>query len=70
MSADKEAAERHRNRSNLLLAGLGFMAAVMLWRAAWEITAELMSPYESLIIGLVLLAGIAYIERDFIYRLF
>lgn len=46
------------------------MAAVMLWRAAWEITAELMSPYESLIIGLVLLAGIAYIERDFIYRLF
>jgi hypothetical protein len=45
------------------------MAAVMLWRAAWEITAELMSPW-SLIIGLVLLAGIAYIERDFIYRLF
>lgn len=25
MSADKEAAERHRNRSNLLLAGLGFI---------------------------------------------
>jgi hypothetical protein len=66
----EETAERQRRRSNLLVAALGFVAVVMLWRAIWDITAELMSPFWSLIIGLVLVAGIAFIERDFIYKLF
>ncbi|HKU49882.1 MAG TPA: hypothetical protein VJP79_08030 [Nitrososphaera sp.] len=64
-------AETHRKRRKELLAGIiGLVAVVLLWRAIWDISAAVMTPITSLIIGLGLLAVLAYFNKEYLRELF
>ena len=51
----------------LLFSGIGI---VLFWRGIWEISAEFFSEYVSLIVGLIILLGVAIYERGQIFQLF
>ena len=54
----------------MLAAVLGVIAVVLIWRAIWDITAAVMSPLTSLVIGLALIGVIAYLNKDYLRELF
>jgi hypothetical protein len=43
---------------------LGFVTVVLIWRGIWDLTAQVISPWTSLIIGLALVVGIAIVRQD------
>ncbi|MGV7226744.1 MAG: hypothetical protein ACQ9CV_07485 [Nitrosopumilus sp.] len=51
----------------LLLTGIGL---VLFWRGIWEVSAKYFSEYVSLIVGLVILVGVAIYERRQIFQFF
>lgn len=51
----------------LLLTGVG---VVLFWRGIWEVSAKFFSEYVSLIVGLIILLGVAIYERGQIFQLF
>ena len=66
----EEAARRSKRRREVLAAVLGVIAVVLIWRAIWDITAAVMSPLTSLVIGLALIGVIAYLNKDYLRELF
>jgi len=51
----------------LLLTGIGL---VLFWRGIWEVSAKYFSEYVSLIVGLMILVGVAIYERRQIFQFF
>jgi hypothetical protein len=66
--SDKNAATSKR-RKNLLTAALGMVAVVLVWRAIWDMTAAIMNPLTSLIIGVLLLGIIGYTNKEYLKKL-
>jgi len=58
-----------RRRKDLFSAILGLVAVVLLWRAIWDMTAAVMTPMMSLIVGLVLLGIIGYSNKEYLRKL-
>jgi len=65
----EEPTTRGKRRREVLAAVLGLVAAVLLWRAIWDMTAAVMSPLTSLIVGLVLVGVIAYLNKNYLKEL-
>jgi uncharacterized membrane protein YczE len=51
----------------LLLTGVGI---VLFWRGIWEVSAEYFSEYVSLIVGLIILVGVAIYQKRQIFQFF
>jgi uncharacterized membrane protein YczE len=51
----------------LLLTGVGL---VLFWRGIWEVSAEYFSEYVSLIVGLIILVGVAIYQKRQIFQFF
>ncbi|MFB5620117.1 MAG: hypothetical protein ACE5RC_03155 [Nitrosopumilus sp.] len=51
----------------LLLTGVGL---VLFWRGIWEVSARYFSEYVSLVVGLIILIGVAIIQRRQIFQFF
>lgn len=66
----EEAARRSKRRREVLAAVLGVIAVVLIWRAIWDMTAAVMSPVTSLVIGLALIGVIAYLNKGYLRELF
>jgi len=66
----EEAARRSKRRREVLAAVLGVIAVVLIWRAIWDMTAAVMSPVTSLVIGLSLIGVIAYLNKGYLRELF
>ena len=66
----EEDATRRKRRKEVLAAVLGVVAVVLIWRAIWDMAAAIMSPLTSLAIGLVLIGIIAYLNMDYLRKLF
>jgi hypothetical protein len=66
----EEAAKRNKRRREVLAAGLGVVAVILIWRAIWDMTAAIMSPLTSLAIGVVLIGVIAYFNKEYLKELF
>lgn len=43
---------------------------VLLWRVIWDMAEAVMTPLMSLVVGLVLVGGIAYLNKDYLKELF
>ncbi len=65
MSQNNES--RLRRTIILLITGIGL---VLFWRGIWETSAKIFSEEVSLILGLVLLVGVAVYERRQIFKFF
>lgn len=50
----------------LLLTGVGL---ILLWRGIWQVSEELFSKEISLVLGLVILSGIAVYEKKQIFKI-
>ncbi len=66
----EEDATRRKRRREVLASVLGVVAVVLIWRAMWDMAAAIMSPLTSLAIGLVLIGIIAYLNMDYLRKLF
>lgn len=66
----EEAEARSESRKAVLASILGLVAVVLVWRAIWDIAEKVMYPLTSLAIGLVLLAAIAYLKKEYIKKIF
>lgn len=64
------AEERRKKRRDVLVYGLGVAAATLITRGVWDLSAEVMSPLTSLLVGLAVVGGVAYVRRDFVEKLF
>ena len=62
--------DRRKKRRDVAVYALGVVAVVLIWRGIWDLTAEVISPWTSLLIGLGLVGAIAYVRRDIVERLF
>ncbi|MFB5632558.1 MAG: hypothetical protein ACE5Q9_04450 [Nitrosopumilus sp.] len=51
----------------LLLTGVGL---VLFWRGIWEVSAEYFSEYVSLVVGLMILVGVAIYQKRQIFQFF
>jgi len=47
-----------------------FLAVVLLQRAIWDMTAEILSPTMTLIVGLTFLGIVALLEKEYFKKLF
>ena len=61
---------RSERRKAVLAAALGLVAVVLVWRAIWDISEKVMSPLASLAFGLILIATIAYLKKDYVRKIF
>jgi hypothetical protein len=61
---------RTKKRKEVLAAVLGLVAVVLLWRAIWDMSAVVMSPLTSLAVGLALIGGVAYLNKEYLKELF
>lgn len=61
---------RTKKRKEALAAVLGLVAVVLLWRAIWDMSAAVMSPLTSLAVGLALIGGVAYLNKEYLRELF
>ena len=66
----KDKADRTKKRKEVLEYGLGVVAVVFIWKGVWELSAEIISPWISLLIGLAIVGVMAYVRWDFVERLF
>ena len=66
----KPAGDRTKKRKEVLAAVLGLVAVVLLWRAIWDMAAAGMSPLTSLVVGLALIGGVAYLNKEYLKELF
>lgn len=64
------AQERGKRRREVLVYGLGVVAVVLIWRGIWDLTAEAISPWISLLVGLGLVGAIAAVRKDIVEKLF
>lgn len=62
--------DRAKRRKEMLAAVLGLVALVLLWRAIWDISAAIMSPLTSLAVGVALIGGVAYLNKEYLKELF
>ena len=61
---------RTKKRKEAVAAVLGLVAVVLLWRAIWDMSAAVMSPLASLAVGLALIGGVAYLNKEYLRELF
>jgi hypothetical protein len=62
--------EKRARRRHIWAVIFGFLAVVLLWRAIWDITAEILSPTTTLIVGLIFLEIVALLEKEYLRELF
>lgn len=65
-----DAQERRSRRREVMVYGLGVVAVILIWRGIWDLTAEVISPWTSLLIGLGLVGAIAAVRWDIVEKLF
>jgi polyferredoxin len=56
--------EKRAHRRHIWAVIFGFLALVLLWREIWDITAEIVSPTTTLIVGLIFWGIVALFEKE------
>jgi len=62
--------ERRKQRRDVFMYALGIVTVVLIWREVWVLTAQVISPWTSLTIGLAFVVGVAIVRQDFVQKLF
>jgi hypothetical protein len=66
--SDKE--KQRANRRHRWAVIFGFVALVFLQRGIWDMTAEVLTPFMTLIVGLIFVGIVGLIEREQLRKLF
>jgi uncharacterized membrane protein YdcZ (DUF606 family) len=62
--------EKSRKKRETWAYLIGLFATVFLWRAVWDWSEKLFSSNTSFIVGLILVAVVAWLEKDHVRDLF
>jgi hypothetical protein len=71
MNNREEEKRAHRaHRRHIWAVIFGFLAVVLLQRAIWDMTAEILSPTATLLFGLIFVGIVALLEKEYVKELF